>query len=176
MDTFYKKIEQVKSSLIEQKGNFTLFALVKLKVSPKKWDVIVCADWLPKKEIDAIRFIAEELKKTLIEDDFLYLSGIVVLNKTEPVVEEIRKLINSEKPTILKNKKILHLSIKEIRVLQQYEAKEDVNILVTELQQPLLKIFIYNNKIREQLNIIPYNQNTRIGVCQSQMNYNNYYQ
>jgi len=124
MKNFIKLVTQVKNDLIKAKGQFILFALIKLD-SSKRWDIVVCADWLScLTERDAVCFIVNELKKKVTREDFVYFSRVVVLKKDEPFMAEIQNVINSENVDIskngvvLKNKTILHLNIKEMRVLQ----------------------------------------------------------
>jgi len=120
---FIKLVTQVKNDLIKAKGDFILFVLIKLD-SSKRWDIVVCADWLSSlTERDAVSFIVNELKKKLTREDFVYFSRVVVLKKDEPFMAEIQHIINFanidvfKNGVILKNKTILHLNVKEMRVL-----------------------------------------------------------
>jgi hypothetical protein len=128
MSKFFSKIEEVRKRFIgeHQYGDFILFALTKLKVSPKKWDVVVCADWLPKREKVAIRLIVGELQKTLTESDLSYLSGVVVLDKNDSFIKELQNLISTKPETTYKNIPISSLSIKELRILQNTSANQEI--------------------------------------------------
>jgi len=116
MNEFCVKIEQVREKLVKQHGDFTFFGLVKRKVMPKKWDVVVCADWLPKRELEAIKLIVKALKEMLIEHDFLFLSGVVILDKREVFIKELYDLKQNSK--VYKNIIISSLFIKKLYVLQ----------------------------------------------------------
>lgn len=182
MKKLQQKIEQVRQTLVGNKENFSLFALVKLKADLKRWDVVVCADWLPKRKKEAIRIVFDELKRDLTSDEFTLISRVVVLDEREPFVEQVRTLFaDNEKLAIFKNQIISDLSIKEIRVLQCEARKEIASDLDIGLQRLLEEIEIFNENTKENLfDMILYNSdrynysNKRIDVCQSQMNYSNY--
>ncbi|MDD5271367.1 MAG: hypothetical protein PHU14_01485 [Methylovulum sp.] len=118
MSEFYAKIEHVSKILIGQYGDFTFFGLAKLKISPKKWDVIVCADGLPKREKEAVRLVVGELQKTLTESELAILSGVVVLDKNEIFIKGLQDLVAARQEKIYKNITVSNLSIKELRILQ----------------------------------------------------------
>lgn len=180
MKKLQKKIEQVRQTLVENNESFSLFALVKLKADLKRWDVVVCANWLPKRKKEAIRIIFDELKKNLTSDEFALISRVVVLDEGEPFIEQVGILFaDNKKLAIFKNQTISDLSVKEIRILQCEAIKEIAFDLDSGLQRLLEKIL--NENTKENLSdMILYDSdrynysNKRIDVCQSQMNYSNY--
>ncbi len=118
MSEFYAKIDRVSKMLIGQYGDFTFFGLAKLKISPKKWDVIVCADGLPKREKEAVRLVVGELKKTLTESELAIISGVVVLDKNEIFIKGLQDLVAARQEKIYKNIIISNLSIKKLHIFQ----------------------------------------------------------
>ena len=116
MKTFFSNVEQVRVILTKQQDNFSVFALVKLKIYKKKWDIIVCADWLPQRKKEAIEMIVKQLKETLTEVEFLKVSGVVVLDRNEDFIKELYALEQDSKE--YKNIIISSLSIKKLHVLQ----------------------------------------------------------
>ncbi len=123
MNKFRLKIEQVRVKLVKKQGGFTFFGLINRKVTPKKWDIVVCADWLPQRELEAIKLIVKELKEVLIEDDFLSLSGVVVLDKGETSIKELFDLEQETKKYT--NIVIAGLSIKSLHILQIHSYHEN---------------------------------------------------
>lgn len=173
MNKLQKKIERVRETLVENNESFSLFALVKLKADLKRWDVVVCADWLPKRKKEAIRIVFDELKKELTSDEFALISRVVVLDEAEPFVEQVRTLsIDNKQLAIFKNQTISDLSIKEIRVLQCEAKKEIESSLDVGLQRLLEDISTQNIK-DDWSNKIFYDPKKRNEKCQNPMNYDN---
>lgn len=153
MSTFNSKIEQIKKDLQKQYGDFILFSLVKLKITPKKWDIVVCADWLPKRQKEAIRFVVNELRKTLVEDDFLYISGVVILDKHEDFIKELQNLISTKQEKVYKNLVISNLSIKEIRILKLVDKNEEIINLLPLRYMSEIQIELYiEEQVRQRIN------------------------
>lgn len=175
MKKLQKKIDQVRQTFVENNESFSLFALVKLKTDLKRWDVVVCAEWLPKRKKEAIRIVFDELKKNLTSNEFALISRVVVLDEGEPFVEQVRTLFaGNEQSAIFKDQTISDLSVKEIQVLQCKARKETTSDLDVGLQRLLDKIIPTTKSDRS--NKIFYDQNKRNEKCHTQMNYdNNYY-
>jgi hypothetical protein len=180
MKKLQQKIEQVRQILIENNESFSLFALVKLKADLKRWDVVVCAEWLPKRKKEAIRIVFDELKKDLTFDEFALISRVVVLDEGELFVEQVRTLFaGNEKLAIFKDQTISDLSVKEIRVLQCESRKECASAaLEVEIQQSM-ESFAQNTK-KYTSNIIffdqdKYNSKNRNEICQNKTSYSNKY-
>jgi len=124
MGKFYEKIERISKILSGQYGELTFLGLVKVKISPKKWDVVVCADGLPKREKEAIRLIVGELQKNLTESELAVLSRVVVLDKSELFIQELQQLVSGQQEKMYKNITLSNLSIKELRILQLTDSSQ----------------------------------------------------
>lgn len=117
MNMFLDKIKQAHSELVNEKGDFLLFACVELEVNQNEWDVVVCAEWLPKRKRAALEIMVDKLEQILEEDDFLTLSRVIILNKEDPFYCELTALAKSSKESIY-NTIIAGLDVKEVVILQ----------------------------------------------------------
>jgi hypothetical protein len=117
MNAFLKKVQCACQELENENGNFSLLAFVELAANQHEWDIVVCADWLPKRKRAAIDIMADKLEKFLDEDDFLTLSGVIILNKEDSFYCELKKLVKENTP-FMRNVIIDGLDVKQIHLLQ----------------------------------------------------------
>ncbi len=117
MNNFLKKIQQIHKELLQENGDFLLFSCVELAVNEDEWDIILCADWLPKRKRLAIDFIFDKLEQVLEEDDFLNISRVVILNTEDSFYQELQKITHPEKEKI-SNISIAGLYVKQAFILQ----------------------------------------------------------
>jgi hypothetical protein len=50
MNAFLEKVKKACQELINENGDFSLLAFVELAANEHEWDIVVCADWLPKRK------------------------------------------------------------------------------------------------------------------------------
>lgn len=131
MNILLNKIQQAHTELVNEKGDFSLFACVELAINENEWDIIVCADWLPERKRAAIDVIVDKLEQILGEDDFLNISRVIVLNKDDPFYCELKKISKDIKENVHKNFTIAGLDVKEINVLQM-QSSEDAKFDIRE--------------------------------------------
>lgn len=117
MNAFLKKVQCACQELEKENGKFSLLAFVELAANRHEWDVVVCADWLPKRQRAAIDIMADKLEKFLEEDDFLTLSRVIILNKEDSFYCELKKLVKENTP-FMRNVIIDGLGVKQIHILQ----------------------------------------------------------
>ena len=91
-----EKLALLEQEISAQKGDFSLFGLF-LRENAKdedKWDLLVAAPWLDADEKQGLEYLAKEIQKRLEPDELLSISRIVVLEKENPVLRAIHKVVN----------------------------------------------------------------------------------
>jgi hypothetical protein len=82
-DTKNKLIE-LERRVAQEKGSLVLFALVLREDETNKWDFLAASDWLQQDKEGGLRYLAENLQKTLTPEELLSLSRIFILPKGHP--------------------------------------------------------------------------------------------
>jgi len=82
--------------LSHEKGPFTVFCLFRKYDFPEGWKVVVSAPWLPKSRMQSIRFIFSRLDKVLTKREMLQLSGVRILDASDPLAKEITEAFQIE--------------------------------------------------------------------------------
>jgi len=117
MKIFLDKINRAYAELTREKGDFLLFACVELAVNESEWDVVVCADWLPKVKRKGIDIIINKLRQFFEKNDFLTLSRVIILDKKDSFYCELKDLVKNNKE-LTHNVTIAGLDVKQIHILQ----------------------------------------------------------
>lgn len=93
MEKIIEKIKEAEREMAQEKGNFTLFALLhREEADPDRWDLVVSAPWIQGVQLDTLRYIAGKLKSRLEDDEMVTLSMIVPLESSHQLVVELNKL------------------------------------------------------------------------------------
>ena len=93
MKTLVSKIGQLRKVIQEQRGEFTLYALV-LPEDAIAWDMLVAAKWIDKDQPAALRYLVKEVQRVLTKQELLSLSGILLFDSDK--VGEGKMSIDSE--------------------------------------------------------------------------------
>jgi hypothetical protein len=89
MSKIFDALEQIERRLADEKGSFTLFALFERQDIPTRWDLVIAAPWVEEDNVQAVRVIADEMKKNLPKDDLVRVSRIVLLDPDDASVRAI---------------------------------------------------------------------------------------
>jgi hypothetical protein len=138
MNAFLEKVKKACQELEKENGKFSLLAFVELAANQHEWDIVVCADWLPKRQRAAIDIMADKLEKFLDEDDFLTLSRVIILNKEDSFYCELKKLVKENTP-FMSNVIIDGLDVKQIHILQ-FQVDETVKSTKEQFLKNLLSL------------------------------------
>jgi hypothetical protein len=96
MKDILNKFVSLEKELSQEKGNFSLFALFLREDSEDKWDLVLSASWLNSSDRKAYKNIADYVNTILDKEELIFLSRIVLLDKTNPVVEAVNHAISIE--------------------------------------------------------------------------------
>lgn len=83
------KFQKVERVLSESRGGFELFALVLREESPDKWDLLISSDWARENQKASINRVFKELRKELNDRELLMLSGIIILDEKDTLLNAI---------------------------------------------------------------------------------------
>jgi predicted sugar kinase len=87
-------LEEIERELSREKGPFTLFAVFEREDIPSRWDLVVAAPWVEQDNEQALRVLADEMKKRLPTNQLERVSRIVLLDPGDASV----RAITSEHP------------------------------------------------------------------------------
>ena len=86
-----EKLRSLEKEIADERGDFSLFALFLREDAENRWDLVLSALWLNADSLEDINYIANKLKYRLGENELLFISRIVLLNLSDPIV----KIINN---------------------------------------------------------------------------------
>lgn len=90
MNELIEKLKVVLKELLEEEGEIVFFALFLREDSNNKWDLIVSADSLSSDDVDSYRIIAAKIQNTLLENELIKISRIVIIDKNDPMILSLR--------------------------------------------------------------------------------------
>ena len=94
MKKLVEKLANLEEEVAQEKHEkFLLFALFLREDAPALWDLLVSAPWIEKNEYEAIKYLADKLKKHLRPEEILKLSRIVVIQKRNRYLHELKEAI-----------------------------------------------------------------------------------
>jgi hypothetical protein len=79
-----EKLVSLEQRLADEKGPFAFFALVKAETEPERWDLVVSAPWIAADTKSGIKYIIEELNKTLSLRETALIPRVVALREEDP--------------------------------------------------------------------------------------------
>lgn len=79
MKALANKIGQLRKVIEEQKGPFTLYALV-LPEDAIAWDMLVASTWIDKDQPSALKYLVKQVQSVLTKQELLNLSGILLFD------------------------------------------------------------------------------------------------
>ena len=93
MSVLFQKLSDIRRELEHEKGPFVLFGLFMPEdKAPDRWDLVVSAPWLPENDLDASRPLFRLLQDRLTFSELVQISGVTILDPSEPFVQDQRAL------------------------------------------------------------------------------------
>jgi len=96
MKEILNKFVTLERNLSKEKGNFNLFSLFLREDVEDRWDLVLSAQWLKSNNKKDYEFIANHIKNILNEEELIYISRIVILDKGNPVLEAVNHAFSVE--------------------------------------------------------------------------------
>jgi hypothetical protein len=118
MKKLVEKLIEGEMSMSQKKGTFHLFALFLREDSPDKWDLVVAAPWIDKDKEAALKYIAQNIQKSLEKDELLKISRIVMIDEGNPALSALQRAFRTEHSlTEIKNSNFFGLQIKHAFII-----------------------------------------------------------
>ena len=111
------KFRTIEREIAQEKGPFTLFALIQGQGAWDKWDVVVAAPWTRDNLKETLDYLVEKIRKVLHKEELLKLSKIVPLDPSWDFVEEILAEWEEYGDVGLRNIEINGIEIKRAHIL-----------------------------------------------------------
>jgi hypothetical protein len=89
MKEFLAKLARIELEVSAEKGEFTLFALLKPANSIGEWDFVVSAPWMDEDAGAAIDLVADRLKAICTKEEMVQISRIVVIETYHPELSDL---------------------------------------------------------------------------------------
>lgn len=97
-----EKLVSIYHRMVEKNGPIRFFALLLCNGGFDNWDFVVAAPWLDRlPETTGIKEIASVAEEYLENEDYLKLSGFVVLKSGDPVLETLSRPFKTKGPAFL---------------------------------------------------------------------------
>ncbi len=118
MNELIKKLISVARETALERGDYKLFALFLRENSPNKWDILVSADWISEDKGKALKYISEKIRDFFETNDYLQISGIVIIDENNPGLADLRGIpAAKEGITEIKNVNLFGLDIERAYLL-----------------------------------------------------------
>ena len=90
-----EKLASLEREVSSERGDFSLFGLFLPEDAQDKdkWDLLVSAPWLEVDKKEGLAYLAKKIQKWLEPEEVLSISRIVVLEKGNPILEDIHKSV-----------------------------------------------------------------------------------
>ncbi|CAN2039827.1 conserved hypothetical protein [Candidatus Magnetomoraceae bacterium gMMP-15] len=95
------KFIKIKHDIIEEKGDFTLFALFLRDNSPNKWDVVVAGPWLDSDKNEAYNYLSKQITLRLEPKEMTSLARIALIDETNPGLSEVLRASKDSSSSII---------------------------------------------------------------------------
>lgn len=123
-----KKLKAMEVEIIEEKGEFSLFVWWHREDAKDKIDLVVSAPWLEADKRSGLEYLARKVQLKLDRDELLSLSRIVLLDKGDPVLEDVQKKHDIKQGKAKKGKeRVENTYFSDIQVAEGYISTSSAN-------------------------------------------------
>ncbi|MGH9838525.1 MAG: hypothetical protein ACREEM_07065 [Blastocatellia bacterium] len=93
-----KKFMEIEKEIAKEKGKFTLFGLFHREGTLyDQWDLVASAPWIGEDRFEHIPYFVGKMKERLTTEERIMVPRIVLLNPSEPFVEDIAETVNKKR-------------------------------------------------------------------------------
>ena len=93
MKQMIEKLAALERHISTEKGDFSLFALLLREEAEDKWDLLIAAPWLETDKKESLAYLVNKIRAQLTTQELLSLSRIVLLEKGNPVLEALHRMV-----------------------------------------------------------------------------------
>ncbi|MBU0667842.1 hypothetical protein KJ951_02390 [Patescibacteria group bacterium] len=121
------KFVELEKTVSDKYGEFKLFALF-LREDADHWDLVLSADWLKRNDIEFLKYISQELKKT-IGNNIVNLSKVVIVDTQNEDLKSLTASIEIEHGMIgIRNCNFFGLEIKDAFIITSRKSEKRATI------------------------------------------------
>ena len=91
-----ERFRRLESHVSQQKGDFSLFALLLREGAPDRWDLIVSAPWVMHDKESALDYFVETIKSVLGAEELVNLSRIVFVDPDDVSIADLNRTVSVE--------------------------------------------------------------------------------
>jgi hypothetical protein len=96
MKSLLEKLQTIEKKATQERGKFDLFALFLREESADRWDLLVSSDWISANKASSLKYLAEEVQKAFSPEEITRISGIVIIEKSNPALSALLSDIHLE--------------------------------------------------------------------------------
>ena len=112
MNDFMEKFSSIEQTLVQEKGQFKLFALLEREAVFDTWDVIMASKGLPDYDMSVLKYVVEKIQAVLTAKEMIKIGAVILLDVNDHFVKEVQKfLAEYHNPTEFSNAEINGLEI-----------------------------------------------------------------
>lgn len=86
-----EKLKEILATIKRDKGNVSLFAILKMDELTDRWTVLLCADWATTNKAQAFEYLIGLLRGSLSQEDLQSVARVGVLGKDEHLIQDLLK-------------------------------------------------------------------------------------
>ena len=135
MNSFIEKFSAIERTLIQEKGEFKLFALLEREAVFDTWDVIMASKGLPDNDMDVLKYVVDQIQAVLTREEMIKIGAVILLDVNDHFVNEVQKFLEEHhNPTAFSNAEINGLEISRGHIIiSPLSSSEQVSPKSTEL-------------------------------------------
>lgn len=84
-----QKLRAISLELRRETGGLVLFGLFEPSDAPGRWDLLVAADWVDPRVLDATAYVAERLQSALTAEELMFPASVITLPSSHAFVREL---------------------------------------------------------------------------------------
>ena len=92
-------LRKLQNLIKKEKGEVYLLAAFEHEEIQDRWDIIVSAEKLEADRLNSVRFVVDKLKTLLNKEEIVKVSKVVLFDKNDKLIQDIRKFLSENKNT-----------------------------------------------------------------------------
>ncbi len=96
---YLEKLKKLGNLIKKEKGEVYLLAAFEHEEIQDRWDIIVSAEKLEADRLNSVRFVVDKLKTLLNKEEIVKVSKVVLFDKNDKIIQDIRKFLSENKNT-----------------------------------------------------------------------------
>lgn len=95
-DEIAEKLNELEREISNEKGDFTLWALLQRAGAQDRWDLVVSATWIENNDEEGLKYLTKKVSSRLDEKEILYISRIIILDRGNPILSKLQEKVKAQ--------------------------------------------------------------------------------